>query len=246
MKVYMKITGMLLAFTILISSFAGCGNIPFNNPRNIEVIVGDKTTLEINNENNEKVLFSSNNESVARIDESGEITAVGNGEAVITVKIGDNEEIYVVEVIDKRQVNTNKEFEKIKKQLEEVLMENAELKSKISKMSLENPTEWRNINKTEKSAKDLINNPENSDLSERLLSEDVIRLVNELRVNKGLNILTINEELMDKAKMRAAELKEKRSHTRPDGTLCDTIFNGLSYDFWGENVAWGQITSQEV
>ena len=49
------------------------------------------------------------------------------------------------------------------------------------------------------------------------------------------------------AQLRAEELVEKFSHTRPDGTICSTVFDGMEgYSYRGENIAKGQKTPEEV
>lgn len=47
---------------------------------------------------------------------------------------------------------------------------------------------------------------------------EVIRLTNLERENHGLDPLPIDEDLMELARIRAMEIREKYSHTRPDGT----------------------------
>lgn len=49
-------------------------------------------------------------------------------------------------------------------------------------------------------------------------AEEVIRLTNQERVKNGLEPLEVDEDLMELAKVRAVEIKEQYSHTRPDGT----------------------------
>lgn len=47
---------------------------------------------------------------------------------------------------------------------------------------------------------------------------EVIRLTNLERENHGLDPLPVNDDLMELARVRAMEIREKYSHTRPDGT----------------------------
>lgn len=49
-------------------------------------------------------------------------------------------------------------------------------------------------------------------------AEEVIRLTNIERENHGLEPLPVDEGLIDLAQIRAEEIREKYSHTRPDGT----------------------------
>ena len=49
-------------------------------------------------------------------------------------------------------------------------------------------------------------------------AQEVIRLTNIERENHGLEPLPVDEALMELAQIRAEEIREKYSHTRPDGT----------------------------
>ena len=49
-------------------------------------------------------------------------------------------------------------------------------------------------------------------------AQEVIRLTNIERENHGLEPLPVDEDLMELAQIRAEEIREKYSHTRPDGT----------------------------
>ncbi|MCM1055788.1 MAG: CAP domain-containing protein [Bacteroides sp.] len=75
-------------------------------------------------------------------------------------------------------------------------------------------------------------------------------LVNEERAQEGLPAYQHLDVLDTVSSIRAWELTvEYRSdHIRPDGTSCTTAFNqnGIFYGAWGENVAAGQTTPEEV
>ena len=62
---------------------------------------------------------------------------------------------------------------------------------------------------------------------------EVLDLVNEEREKEGVGPLTMDQELMDAAMLRAAETQLYFSHTRPDGTTCWTACSKAS----GENIA---------
>lgn len=47
---------------------------------------------------------------------------------------------------------------------------------------------------------------------------EVVRLTNKEREKNGLPALEVDEDLMELARIRAEEIREKYSHTRPDGT----------------------------
>lgn len=72
---------------------------------------------------------------------------------------------------------------------------------------------------------------------------EAVKLLNEVRAEVGLEALNWNpkSKLQAAAKIRAQELEELFSHTRPDGTSCFTIFNTyrISYRTCAENIAYG-------
>ena len=79
---------------------------------------------------------------------------------------------------------------------------------------------------------------------------EVIRLVNEIRVKNGLKTLSTDWELSRVARYKSQDMKENKyfSHTSPVyGSPFDMIKNfGISYRSAGENIARGQSSPQEV
>lgn len=77
---------------------------------------------------------------------------------------------------------------------------------------------------------------------------EVLRLVNIERMNDGSLPLTMFSAIQSATDIRALELLETFSHTRPDGTSCFTVFDevGISYSTAGENIAAGQQTPAAV
>jgi len=79
---------------------------------------------------------------------------------------------------------------------------------------------------------------------------EVIRLVNEIRVKNGLNSLTVDWELSRVARYKSQDMKDNNyfSHTSPVyGSPFAMIKNfGISYKSAAENIAKGQSTPQEV
>lgn len=79
---------------------------------------------------------------------------------------------------------------------------------------------------------------------------EVIRLVNEIRVGKGLSALKANWELCRIARFKSRDMVENRyfSHTSPTyGSPFQMIRSfGLSFKSAGENIAYGQRTPQAV
>lgn len=74
------------------------------------------------------------------------------------------------------------------------------------------------------------------------LATQVLNLVNEERVSRGLKALRMDSELTRAACVRAGEIARSFSHTRPDGTSWSTV-SGVAY---GENIARGQQTAEKV
>lgn len=76
----------------------------------------------------------------------------------------------------------------------------------------------------------------------------VVNLVNEERTKAGLSPLTIHTQAESAAMVRAKEIERSFSHTRPDGSNFYTALAsaGIRYQSAGENIAYGQMTPQEV
>lgn len=76
----------------------------------------------------------------------------------------------------------------------------------------------------------------------------VLDLVNEERAAQGLGSLEMDEDLLDCAMYRAAELAVYYSHTRPDGTNCFTALEEweVAYTTAGENIAAGYDSAESV
>lgn len=64
----------------------------------------------------------------------------------------------------------------------------------------------------------------------------LITLMNENRKNNGFAELEVSKVLMDAAKIRVEEITRIYSHTRPDGSMCNSI---APNDIFGENIARG-------
>ena len=79
--------------------------------------------------------------------------------------------------------------------------------------------------------------------------QQVIGLVNAERTSRGLSALSgKNTGLANAAAVRAQEIKDYFSHTRPGEKAFSTVLNehGISYMGAGENIAEGQRTPDEV
>jgi hypothetical protein len=79
-------------------------------------------------------------------------------------------------------------------------------------------------------------------------SSDVLDLVNQERKAAGLKNVKLNDDLNRVAELRAAEIAEKWSHTRPNGEEWKTAFaeEGVSASYRGENLAKGQYSADKV
>ena len=78
-------------------------------------------------------------------------------------------------------------------------------------------------------------------------AQEVLDLVNAERVKVGAKPLRLNRELCQAADIRAEDLVQRFSHTRPDGTHFDTVLS-RKYENRGkgENAAAGSATPQAV
>lgn len=76
------------------------------------------------------------------------------------------------------------------------------------------------------------------------VSDEMLRLLNEYRVQNGLNTLSRNNALDDTSRKRALECAVKVSHTRPNGGDCFTVYP--PYTAVGENIAAGQNDAADV
>ncbi len=78
--------------------------------------------------------------------------------------------------------------------------------------------------------------------------DEVIRLVNAERAKYGLSALQKDEGAAAAAHIRAKEIVQSFSHTRPDGSSCFTAAKeaGVTYKTAGENIASGYSDPQQV
>ena len=78
--------------------------------------------------------------------------------------------------------------------------------------------------------------------------DEVIRLVNAERAKYGLAALSKDNGAQNVAHVRAKEIVQSFSHTRPNGTSCFTAATelGVTYRSAGENIAYGYRTPEQV
>lgn len=78
---------------------------------------------------------------------------------------------------------------------------------------------------------------------------DVLRITNQHRMSIGLNPLSTYKALQETANLRAIEVTQVFSHSRPDGSSCQSAYNQCGvggYYTLGENIAAGQCSPAEV
>lgn len=100
-------------------------------------------------------------------------------------------------------------------------------------ISKEDINEYKNI-QSENTYTDLIN--------------EVYEITNNYRSLVGVSSLILDSSLVEAASIRAKELSDSFSHTRPNGSSCFTVLSelGISYGTAGENIAAGYSSSQSV
>ena len=92
-----------------------------------------------------------------------------------------------------------------------------------------------------------INNIQNENTYTDLINE-VYEITNNYRSLVGVHSLTLDSSLVEADNIRAKELSDSFSHTRPNGSSCFTVLSelGISYGTAGENIAAGYSSSQSV
>lgn len=92
-----------------------------------------------------------------------------------------------------------------------------------------------------------INNIQNENIYTDLINE-VYEITNNYRSLVGVPSLTLDSSLVTAANIRAKEISDSFSHTRPNGSSCFTVLSelGISYGTAGENIAAGYSSSQSV
>ena len=76
-------------------------------------------------------------------------------------------------------------------------------------------------------------------------AQEILQLVNNERAQYGLAPLRLSHDLMTAAAIRAEEIEQNYSHTRPNGSDCFTVLRSIGRTA-GENIAAGQQSAIEV
>ena len=99
------------------------------------------------------------------------------------------------------------------------------------------------VNSSEHFPERIINAPQQMDVQN--FPYEVLRLVNIERARVGLGPLSFADDLAASAFIRAKELPQKFSHTRPNGTKCFTAMPKRGHVL-GENLTGGHTSPQQV
>lgn len=81
--------------------------------------------------------------------------------------------------------------------------------------------------------------PSETELDFNVVQSEIVRLVNELRADVGVQPVSTQTQLTEGAHIRAQEQDQVFSHTRPDGTEWHTVLDEIEYfgNSAGENLA---------
>lgn len=128
-------------------------------------------------------------------------------------------------------------------------LEKEEVTNIEEKISDTDNKEYKEISKDDINEYDsiTINNIQNENTYTDLINE-VYEITNNYRSLVGVSSLTLDSSLVEAASIRAKELSDSFSHTRPNGSSCFTALSelGISYGTAGENIAAGYSSSQSV
>lgn len=128
-------------------------------------------------------------------------------------------------------------------------LEKEEVTNIEEKISDTDYKEYKEISKDDINEYDsiTINNIQNENTYTDLINE-VYEITNNYRSLVGVSSLTLDSSLVEAANIRAKELNDSFSHTRPNGSSCFTVLSelGISYGTAGENIAAGYSSSQSV
>ncbi len=128
-------------------------------------------------------------------------------------------------------------------------LEKEEVTDIEEKISDTDNKEYKEISKEDINEYDsiTINNIQNENTYTDLINE-VYEITNNYRSLVGVPSLTLDSSLVTAASIRAKEISDSFSHTRPNGSSCFTVLSelGISYGTAGENIAAGYSSSQSV
>lgn len=120
----------------------------------------------------------------------------------------------------------------------ELTIRNMPTSSKTEKKVVVNPV-------TNKKEEIVVVKPDETDEFDLANAKKAFQLQNKKRREAGIKELLWNQNLYNDGKIRAKEIGEKFSHTRPNGQSCFTVVSG-HYKTLGENIADGYKTPSSV
>ncbi|PKM69549.1 MAG: hypothetical protein CVU94_03365 [Firmicutes bacterium HGW-Firmicutes-19] len=239
------------------------------------VTQGDRFTISVKvtpKEFSNKVTFFSSDATIASIDSEGMIKALMPGKVTIKAQVEGSSASFVLEVLKKNELIKLQSLEIVSASTTMEIATAQQLTVKKSPADANETIEFISSDssilavsssgkitaKAVGSATVTVRNSSNSVTSsvtirvvntleiERLIKE-VFRLTNKERVNAGLPALTYSDTLQKGAMIRAEEIIQSFSHTRPDGSKFYTVFNGAyPYRMIGENLAAGFTSASSV
>ena len=212
----------------------------------------------------EPILYTSDNEEVATVTNYGRVNAVGAGNATIKASSGRiSAEIKVIvavpvisiNIIMDRHVFSVGEQAEFKIEVEPPDATNASVSVTFSGAPVTSTGPYSFICDAAGEVIITFTAESGSSLSQTItvidltvFANEVIRLTNIERATAGLSQLERTQPLTQIALIRAREIMDLFSHTRPDGRDALTVFedNGIEYSSAGENLAAGQTSPAEA
>ncbi len=224
--------------------------------------VGDMYTLTATNNTGTTITWKSSNANVATVNSKGRVVARGLGTANITAITSDGyKAVCTVTVKQKPTVSLNKTSLTLREK--DIYTLTATVTPQDSEATVTFKSSNANV-VTVNSKGRIVARGQGTATVKAIVTggatascevtvqqsyvDEVIELVNIEREKEGLSPLEKREDVCELADIRAEELVEEFSHTRPDGRSCFTVFTDydVSWSAVGENIAAGYRTPQAV
>ena len=220
------------------------------------------TATVTNNESPVTVTFKSNNANVATVNSQGRVVARGIGTANITAVTSDGHKaVCTVTVKEKPTISLNKTSLTLREK--DIYTLTATVTPQDSDATVTFKSSNANVVTVNSKGRVVARGQGTATVKaivtggatascevtvKQSYADEVIELVNIERANEGLPPLEKREDVCALADIRAEELTEEFSHTRPDGRSCSTVFTdaNVRWSALGENIAAGYRTPQAV